>query len=404
MKSACVVLALAAGLTACTDDNDSNPTLLTPTEFVLNTPTYANQTVDLSAMGTNGSLPFTWSQPVFTTGNAPVVAKYRLQVSTTGKFTKEYDTEATEQTEGVDYYTVEEDITTCSGSYTSQGIMQAIESLNGWEEETQLPDSAMNIAVRLRASVDNASSEAQSQVVSNAVNLSIYPKFFALPSADPVVWYLVGDCIGDGKWSSDLGSSAIPIYQKDGEKYNKKGLGVLEWTGYLVAGKGFKIVKTLDENMWKTQWGMKDDGSYTMDNGGNITVATSGYYTITLDTKKSKLSITEYKETPAVYGSINLSGDFNSWGDEPMNPCNTVAGVENHDWYLVKQLTDGGLKFKQNGSWDYNSGCEKPTTTSDKSLVYGIGTNNGSNISISAGKYLIIYNDITRAFRFVIQK
>ena len=42
-----MLLALAAGYTSCEDDNDDNPVLVKATEFVLNTPAFVNQQIDL---------------------------------------------------------------------------------------------------------------------------------------------------------------------------------------------------------------------------------------------------------------------------------------------------------------------------------------------------------------------
>lgn len=47
-------------LTACSDDTDSNPTVVTPTKFVLNTPAAANQPIDLTNSTT---VNLTCSQP-----------------------------------------------------------------------------------------------------------------------------------------------------------------------------------------------------------------------------------------------------------------------------------------------------------------------------------------------------
>ena len=56
-----VLLISAVGaFTGCSDDNDSNPTLIQPKEFKLNTPAYVNETVDLS---TTEALQLSWSQP-----------------------------------------------------------------------------------------------------------------------------------------------------------------------------------------------------------------------------------------------------------------------------------------------------------------------------------------------------
>ena len=51
-------------MTSCSDDRDSNPTLLQPTEFKLNAPSVANGTVDLSRTeGSNYGRPATWRHP-----------------------------------------------------------------------------------------------------------------------------------------------------------------------------------------------------------------------------------------------------------------------------------------------------------------------------------------------------
>lgn len=49
MKNKYIIGALLVGIislfASCSDDNDSNPTLIQPKEFVLNTPAYANETI-----------------------------------------------------------------------------------------------------------------------------------------------------------------------------------------------------------------------------------------------------------------------------------------------------------------------------------------------------------------------
>ena len=83
-----VLVGTAGIFAACSDDNDSNPTLIQPTEFVLNTPAYVNETVDLE---NTEALRLTWSQPEYTTGNAPINATYEIQVSPTNSFTVSTD-------------------------------------------------------------------------------------------------------------------------------------------------------------------------------------------------------------------------------------------------------------------------------------------------------------------------
>ena len=51
MKNKYIIGALLVGIislfASCSDDNDSNPTLIQPSDFVLNTPEYVNSTIDL---------------------------------------------------------------------------------------------------------------------------------------------------------------------------------------------------------------------------------------------------------------------------------------------------------------------------------------------------------------------
>lgn len=79
-----LLICITSLFTACTDDNDSNPTLIQPTEFVLNAPAYANETVDLQHAA---DVAFTWSQPKYTAENAPINATYEVQLSPTNSFT-----------------------------------------------------------------------------------------------------------------------------------------------------------------------------------------------------------------------------------------------------------------------------------------------------------------------------
>ena len=73
MKNKYMMGALLLGIislfASCSDDNDSNPTLIQPTEFTLNTPEYANSTIDLEH---STGLGLTWSQPKYTADNAQI--------------------------------------------------------------------------------------------------------------------------------------------------------------------------------------------------------------------------------------------------------------------------------------------------------------------------------------------
>ena len=112
-----MLVGMASLFTACEDDRDSNPTLIQPQEFVLNTPAYINQTIVLE---NTASLPLTWSQPQYTADNAPVNVTYEIQVSNNGKFeVSTADVEADETGELVaDYEVLPNTVSVCKFTFT----------------------------------------------------------------------------------------------------------------------------------------------------------------------------------------------------------------------------------------------------------------------------------------------
>ena len=120
-----VLVGTAGIFAACSDDNDSNPTLIQPTEFVLNTPAYVNETVDLE---NTEALRLTWSQPEYTTGNAPINATYEIQVSPTNSFTVSTDeADADEENALVaDYAVIDKTSTTCFADLAASELNKAL--------------------------------------------------------------------------------------------------------------------------------------------------------------------------------------------------------------------------------------------------------------------------------------
>ena len=78
---AVLLLGAVSFFSACEDDNDSNPVLTGATEFVLNTPAYSGEVLDLQH---SESVHFTFSQPDY---GFPVVTNYYYQISKDGQFT-----------------------------------------------------------------------------------------------------------------------------------------------------------------------------------------------------------------------------------------------------------------------------------------------------------------------------
>ena len=76
IKSALLVFMSLTLMTACSDDNDSNPTIQSPTEFKLNTPALENTPIDLA---NSSKIMLTCSQPNY---GYTASVQYTVQVAT----------------------------------------------------------------------------------------------------------------------------------------------------------------------------------------------------------------------------------------------------------------------------------------------------------------------------------
>ena len=384
--------------TACEDDRDSNPIIQQPTTFELYEPSYAGTTVDLQ---TSSTLQLTAAeQPDY--GYTAVVT-YQAQVSLTGDFAVSADeVDAAEEVgEGsltADYASIDGTSTTVALDISAEALARQLVRLGGWTEDA-VPET-QTIYLRLQASVSGGYT-----CYSNAVKVTVVPYYIELTDAPIEMWYLIGDCIGDGSWGSVVGVSLVPLSVVDGYSYDKNtGKGELTFTGYFTNVKGdgseaggFKLVMT--PGSWDNQWGQGDAfGNFVKNDGGsgNITVPTPGYYTITLDTRSDIMTIEEADVEPAVYAAMYIAGDFNGWAeDQTMTAVNTteVMAGHNHIWTYTIDATDGDTtcKFLQPG-WSPNWGAV--------SFPYGIGVNGGPNIPVTAGKWIVSFNDITGTYAF----
>ena len=416
MKNKYMMGALLFGIislfASCSDDNDSNPTLIQPTEFTLNTPEYANSTIDLEH---STGLGLTWSQPKYTADNAPINATYEVQVSPTNTFTVSTDEAAADESgEKVpDYAALSNTTQKCNVSASAEEIDKALVKILKWTEGN-VP-ATQEVYVRVNAFVQEGTSRLN-PVASNSVKLNVNPYYIELKDAVPTMWYLVGNMFG-AKWGNnkDIGVDALPMFLKPNFSYDKKtGAGEIEYTNYFLTGDyndkaecdgaGFKILP-LSFN-WDNS--MNADGATkgTIINrnggsdGGHIVAPEAGYYTITLNTADNTAKMVKYEGTVNNYGTIQISGSFNDWVDTPMLPYNT-EGVENHAWYYVMEVPAGqtvSFKFKIAGSWDTNWGYG----AADGAInMYGKCEANGHNIGLTEGKYCISFNDITGAFSIV---
>lgn len=416
MKNKYIIGALLVGIislfASCSDDNDSNPTLIQPKEFVLNTPAYANATIDLEK---STGLELTWSQPKYTADNAPINATYEVQVSPTNSFTVSTDEAAADESgEKVPDYAVLSNTTQkCNISASAEEMDKALVKILKWTEENVPAEQEMY--VRVNAYILEGTSRLN-PVASNSVKLKVKPYYIELKDAVPTMWYLVGNMFG-AKWANDknIGVDALPMFLKPNFSYDKKtGAGEIEYTNYFLTGDyndkaecdgaGFKILPA----SFNWDYSMNADGATKGtiiyrnggSDGGHIVAPEAGYYTITLNTADNTAKMEKYEGAVNNYGTIQISGSFNDWTDTAMLPYNT-EGVVNHAWYYVMDVPAGDtaqFKFKIAGSWEtsWGYGAEDGAIN-----MYGKCESGGKNIGLAEGKYVISFNDITGAFSIV---
>ena len=384
--SSLMLLSMALVFTACSDDRDSNPTLVQPSTFTLNNP--VNPMVDLA---NSEGIEFAWSQPDY--GGWPAAVQYQLEVSPTNSWTVSTDEAAADETGATiaDYAILPSIYASCTGVMSATDLAKQLVSICQWEEDN-VPEK-QTVYVRAKASTPGTKT-----IYSNVVSLDVNPYYIELADAPIELWYLVGEGIGSADWDNGVNSVAtgglVPMYPIMGNEYDTRtGQGEIEYAGFFYAGKGFKLVR--DPGNWDNQWGM-GDGAFVKNDGGsgNITVEADGYYRIRLNTATDELIIEPIDNPVGVYSMISMPGAYQEWntGENMMNGMST--NVENHDWYLMNvTYDDTELKFAADNSWDVNWGATD--------FPYGVGVNNGPNIPVKAGTYNVFFNDILGIYNFV---
>ncbi|MBR1787581.1 MAG: DUF5115 domain-containing protein [Bacteroidaceae bacterium] len=136
--------------------------------------------------------------------------------------------------------------------------------------------------------------------------------------------------------------------------------------------------------------------------GGYICPTSAGWYTLTFNFATYQYTFTRLEnQAPTAYTSVSLIGDFNQWGSD-LALTQVVSGGSwaSHCWYaLGVELAEGGLKFRANNEWAVNWGAGQNV----KDASYGVGTQDGPNITVPAGTYDVYFNDITGEFLFIAQ-
>ena len=187
IKSALLVVMSLTLMTACSDDNDSNPSIQTPTEFKLNTPALENTPIDLA---NSSKIILTCSQPDY---GYTASVQYTVQVATTPDMSDAVDLSETSSSAKVeiDANTL---ASTLTNIYLEKGKTEA--------------DFPMDVKAyfRLKANIvtSNGNVVEGTEILSNVVSLNNIHLLFSLPAVNlPSHVYVVGNFC-DWKWDNSF--------------------------------------------------------------------------------------------------------------------------------------------------------------------------------------------------------
>lgn len=278
---------------ACSDDRDDNPTITTPTEFVLNTPAIAGNTIDLA---NSSALELTCSQPNY---GFPAATKYNVQVSLNADMS--------------DYVTIEQNFHSAKASVDPSLLATALTNLElaaGKAEEDFPMDIPVYLRMRAVMTTETDDEVPGTEIESNVITLSNVHLLYSLaPVTVPEKLYLVGNFCG---WDWGNSFEFIPVYDHP-EMYWR-----LVWIDE--SGVKFNTDKAWDGNQKgyadvTVDGDLKDQISANAD--GNFSSATPGWYlmivTATVEGRDIKYNV--QFNAPNVWLMGPCIGDSN-WGEE----------------------------------------------------------------------------------------
>ncbi len=201
-------------------------------------------------------------------------------------------------------------------------------------------------------------------------------------------YYLVGALNSWGTTTKNM------FYTQGGNVYTY----TTQWTG----DHNLKFWDANTLGVWDTAWSTPTDGDTSFsgtlvnDNSGAIMAPTGDeYYTFTVDMTNQTYSWTKLEnQSPTVYTSVSLIGDFNNWGGDV-----DMKEVAPHNWYVEYTVpSDGGLKFRADHDWATSWGTSDKETAIGDAYYLPLGTD---NINVPAGTYDFYLNDITGEWNIV---
>lgn len=196
IKSALLVVMSLTLMTACSDDNDSNPSIQTPTEFKLNTPALVNTPIDLA---NSSKIMLTCSQPNY---GYTASVQYTVQVAT-----DENMTDAVELSETSSSAKVEIDAASLASTLTNIYVQKG-------KTEADFPMD-VKAYFRLKANIvtSNGNVVEGTEILSNVVSLNKIHLLFSLPPVNlPSHIYVVGNFCD---WKFDNCFDMVQVYGTD---------------------------------------------------------------------------------------------------------------------------------------------------------------------------------------------
>jgi hypothetical protein len=141
-------------------------------------------------------------------------------------------------------------------------------------------------------------------------------------------------------------------------------------------------------NAWTFNWGGGTFPSGTaVVNGDNIAVTEAGSYLVSFNT-----NTLEYSFLPiGNFNTVGLIGDATAGGwdtDTPMDRDPEDVSI----WTRRVEVNNGEAKFRANNDWSVNWG--------GGTFPSGIATQDGPNIPVVAGEYIVTFNSTTGEYNF----
>lgn len=361
-------LVMGATFTSCVED--TQPRLEQPTEFVLNTPMNADQTIvfrDDENYNNLNSITFTVSQPNYGLGVTPTytvqLAKSQADFDAWDAAEKTGDTDTDNTIVGADglplAYTLPTQSTSAVIEIAGNEFCDGMNALYGFDLDNYNGETEP-VSVRVHAALQNAP---YSEIWSNTLNLNVSGY---IPVTEPGKLYLIGQPTG---WAID----ADQVYLEE------TGIGTKLFTGKVYVGAGefqFRFYSQLNDwDSWSVGAADADspvdisftDGHYEgpifMSAGGKDakgkgswqdTGWTGGYLNITINTKEKTIKMDVDNEEPKLF----IVGSFTGW--DIASTDYTLAETEpNSNIFTgtIENLEAGSIEFAiftALGDWDKN--------------------------------------------------